>query len=47
MACLQEETMKKWISDNNWNWMEYNLGGLNVDEQAQASQQRLGPKVVE
>ena len=45
MACLKEETMTKWISDNDWTWQEYNLGVWNVGEQA--LQQMLGPKVVE
>ena len=39
MGYLKEETVKKWISDNDWTWLEYNLRGLNVDEQAQVSQQ--------
>ena len=34
------------MSDNDCTWLEYNLGGWNVGEQAQASQQRLGLKVV-
>ena len=38
--------MKKWISDNDWTWLEYNLGEWNVGVQVQASQQRFGPKVV-
>ena len=47
MACLKEETVKKKISDNNRTWLEYKLGGWNAGEQAQASQQKLGQKVVE
>ena len=43
MACLKEETVK-----NGYPIMtEYNSGGWNVGEQAQASQERLGRKVVE
>ena len=38
---------EKWISDNYWTWLEYNLGGLNVGKLAQASQQRLGRKLDE
>ena len=45
MDCLQEETLTKLVSDNDWTWLEYNLGGWNVGEQA--SQQWLGRKVVE
>ena len=44
---LKEEIVKKWISDDDWTWLEFNLGGWNVGEQAQSSQQRPGPKVVE
>ena len=47
MACLNEEIVIKWISDNGWPRLEYNLGGWNVGEQAQALQQRLGLKLVE
>ena len=47
MACLKEQTVKNWMSDDDWTWSEYNLGGWNVGEQEQALQQRLGGKVVE
>ena len=46
MSCLKEEAVKKCISDNDCTWLEYNLGGWNVGEQTQASQQSLGQKVV-
>ena len=46
MACLKEETEKKLIYDNDCTWLEYNLQ-WNVGRLAQASWQRLGPKVVE
>ena len=46
LACLKENC-EKWISDNDWTWLQYNLVGWNVGEQAQSSQQRLGSKVVE
>ena len=36
---------EKRISDEDWTWLEYNLG-WNVGEQAQTSQQTLGPKLV-
>ena len=39
--------MNKRISENDWTLLENNLGGWNVGEQAQASQTRLGPEVVE
>ena len=39
--------MKKWMSDDDWTWLEYNLGVWNVGEQVQVSQQGLGWKVVE
>ena len=38
---------EKWISNDDWTWLEYNLGGSYVVEQAQTSQQRLCPKVFE
>ena len=46
MDCLLEETMK-WISHDDWTWLEYNLGGWNVGQHTPASQQWLGLKVVE
>ena len=47
MACLKEKVVKEWISDDDWTWLEYNLGGLNICVQAQASPQRLGTNIVE
>ena len=44
---LKGDTENKCISDNGWTWLEYNSGGWYVGEQVQASQQRLGLKVVE
>ena len=41
----KKETVKKCISGDDWTSLEYNLGWLNVG--TQASQQRLGPNVVE
>ena len=41
MACLKQETMIKWISEHDWTWLEYNLGGWNVGEHM------LGQKVAE
>ena len=38
---------EKWISDDDWTWLEYNLGGWKVGEQTLVSQQRLGSKVVD
>ena len=47
MAYLKEETMKNWIVGDDSVLLENNLGGCNVGDQAQASKQRLCPKVVE
>ena len=41
---FKEETVQKLIADFDWTWLEYNLGGWNVGEQAE---QRLGPKEVD
>ena len=47
MACLKENTVKKWTSYNDLTWLEHKLGGSKVGVQAQASQQRLGVEAVE
>ena len=43
---LFKRNRQKFISGNNWTRQEYKLGGWNVGEQAQASQLRLGSKVI-
>ena len=47
MACLIEETVKRWISDDDWTSLENKLGGWHAGEQVHTSQHRLGPKLVE
>ena len=44
---LKRTDRKEWVLKNNRTLLECNFGGCNVGEQAQASQQRLGSKVVE
>ena len=41
----KKDTVKKWISDNDWTWLEHNIGGWHAGEQA--SHHRLCRKVVE
>ena len=47
LGLLKRINCEKMDIQRNWTWLEYYLGGWNVGEQVQASQQRLGLKVVE
>ena len=42
---LKEETVKKWISDNNWTWIEYDLGAAGERGGGPVLVQRLRCKV--